>query len=924
MLSPRFATFLLVPILTLLAACGESLTTEELLARGRVSLDEGKFNAASIDAKAALQQTPRSAAGRELLGDIAMARAAFADAAAEYEKALSFERDPSLVADYAVALIEAGKYRDILDEGLDGRFAGLESNAIVLAALANAEGATGNSAKASELIDRALRNTADDPFVRLVEARHLASIEGDVELARERAESLTADYPEYAAGFSALAAIASVQGDQEAAAAAYAEAARINPLRLRDRLPLVAALMSTGDLDGARAEVAALDKLIPTNPIVNFYQGRLALADGDIETGLAEMDEVLGDLPDHPGALYFAGLANLEEGNFATAERQLGNFLRGNPEHLEARLALGRLYLENSEGERAQEMANKVLTTNPGNVAAVRILAAALGLQGMYAESAQVYEQLAAAAEPDDVTTLVQYGSTLIRAGDEAGIPQLEKARDLDPDNEQARRLLVASYLAKGDVTAARSEAEAYRAAAPESAVPLVLLGQVALWEGDDDAASAAYDQALAIDSTSSEAMRGKAGLAMRGGDSAAAQEVFETALKEQPDSLESLISLAAIQEQRGETEAMAATLEKAVQSNPDALAPRVVLARHRMREGKYGQGVSLLTAVRDKYPESPDVHELLAGGFLAMGEMESAAASAEKLLQLRPDSPRALRIMAVTEQANKNFTKAEKHIQRALEIEPDDAQSRRTLVELYVLQQKYDELAALLAAYPPEILEKRDVKLARGRVELLRGNVDSAIDLLTQAQEMGGDSASVSLLVSALLRDGQTSEAESVADQWLEENPDDGAVLQQYSTYLLATARDRRGAQMLERLYQLAPGNIVVLNNLAWAYRSSNPERALELVDQALEQVPDNMSIIDTRSVILYEKGDYEEALEASDDALAIAPGFPQLLFHRGQILAGMGRVDEAISVLSKVERADFAEKPQVEQLLAELRSRP
>lgn len=919
----RIPLLLLAPLLTLLVACGESLTTEELLVRGNTALQAGEYNAATIDAKAALQQQPRSAAGRKLLGDIAVAKASFVEAASEYEKALSFERDPAIVADYAMALVEAGQYREVLDEGLDGRFVGLESNSIVLAALANAEGAVGNGDKAGQLIDQALRNTADEPFVRLVETRHLATIEGDLKLARERGEALTADYPDYAAGFSTLATIASMQGDQEAAAAAFAQATRLNPLRLRDRLSLVAAQMAIGDIEGAREEVAALDKLIPANPIVHFYKGRLALADGNVEEGLTEMDAVLGDLPNHPGALYFGGVANLEEGNYATAERQLGNFLALNPVHLEARLALGRLYLENSEPERAQDMANKVLTDNPGSVAAARILAAALGLQGLYAESANVYGQLAANAEPDDATTLVQYGSTLVRAGNEAGIVELEKARSIDPTNEQARRLLVASYLAKGDAAKARAEANDYRAAAPESAVPFVLLGQVSLWEGDDEAATAAFEGALAIDSTSSEAMRGKAGLAMRDGNTDAAEEVFQTALKEQPDSLESLLSLAAIQERQGDNDAMAVTLQRAVDANPDALAPRIVLARYRMRQGSYDEGVALLVEVRDQYEDSPDLHELLAGGFLGVGEMESASSSASKLLNLRPDNPRALRLMAVTEQANRRFAKAEEYIRRSLELEPNDGQSRRTLVELYMAQQKLDELAELLAAFPPEVQEKRDVMLARGRVELMRGNTRGALTLLRAANDADANSQSVFLLVSALLRDGQTSAAESQADAWLADHPDDAALLQQYSTYLLANGRDGRAVELLERLNTLVPGNVVVLNNLAWAYRSTNSDRALVLVDEALELAPKNMSIIDTRSVILLEMGELEDALKANDAALIVAPGFPQLLFHRAQVLAAMGRDNEAIRTLTKIERSEFAEKEQAEKLLAELRSR-
>lgn len=912
-----------VALFSLLSACGESLTPEELLARAQTSLEAGDFNAAGIDAKAALQQAPRNAQGRMLLGDVAMARAYYQEAVDEYERAISFASDPEIITKYAVALVESGQYRRLLDEALEGMFVELQNNGVVLAALANAEGGVGNGQEASTLIEQAMQYTVDEPFVRLVEARLLGGIQGDVELARERAEALVTDHPEYAEAFSTLGSIASLQQDHEAAVAAFLQAATLNPLRIRDRLSYITAAFSLGDFEAVRNETNALNKIIPDNPILNFFQGRLALAEGDIDAGLLELDQVLADIPNHPGALYFAGLANLEKGNLATAEQQLASFLTQNPGHVETRLALGRLYLQNSEPERAQTMASNILTDNPNNTAAARILAAALGLQGAYAESADVYAQLAAASDEVDVATQVQYGSALVRSGDEAGIAELEKARDLDPANAQARSLLVAAFLAKGDVAAARAEVESYLAAAPDVATPHVLLGQVELWEGNDDAASLAFKEALEIDPTSPPALRGSAGLALREGNVDAAAQVFEDALEEAPDSLDSLMSLAAVQERQGDSAAMVGTLERAIDVDPNALAPRIVLARYRLREQSYGEAVALLTEVRDQYPASPDLHELLAGGFLGLGETSSAVSSARRLLDLRPDSARALRMLAVAEQADGQFPGAEEHIKRALELEPTDRQSRRTLVELYIIQKKYDELAEVMDSFPDEVKAERDVKLARGRLELLRADVDEALVLLREAHEMQADTRSTFLLTSALLRDDQNTEAEAVATAWLDENPNDGVVLQQYSTYLLAHGRDKLGAEYLERLLKVAPDDTVTLNNLAWAYRSANPERALELVDRALEKAPDNMSVIDTKSMILFASGEFEDALKENDKALKTAPGFPQLLFHRGQILAELGRIDEAIRVLTRVQRANFAERSQAELLLAELESR-
>lgn len=915
----RFAFALTGSLLAV--ACGESLTAEQLLERGRASLEEGKLRAATVDTKAALQQSPTSAEGRSLLGDIAMARVQYAEAAAEYERALSFQNDPAILMQYAKSLVEAGSARKLLDEALDGRFVGLESNAVVLASLASAEAVVGNRSRATELINQALENTADDPYVRLIQIRHVLSVNGDMQKARELADLLVADYPEYASAFSVSAMIASVEGDVDAAIASYSKAAELNHRRLRDRLGLVGALISAQEFERAQAETEALDERIPESPLLNYYQGRLALAQGRIEDGLAELREVLSDIPNHPGALYFAGLANLERGNLATAERQLNSFVADQPRHLEGRLALGRLYLSDQNASRAADVANSILRDYPGEIRALKVLATARTLEGDFLASADLYAQIKGIEDNPAAETQLQLGASLVKAGDVAGVAELERARDMNPADDRARRLLIASYLAQSDGDKAKAEVASFREAMPDSAIPYVLEASVALWAGSPDEAALALEEALKIDPQNAEALRGKAGLALQAGDTDAAISVYQEALAAQPDELTSLIALAQIYERAGDREQMAAMLERAVAADAEALPPRLALARYWMTQNRAADSVRLLTEVRETHDDSPQLNELLAGAFLVLGETGSAVGAAEKLLELTPDDARALRVLAVMEQADKAYASAERHIKRSLELAPDMAQSRRTLVELFIDQEKYDSLADYLAEFPDELQDEPDVKLARGRVELLRKDVASAIPFLEAAHAEMPSRESVFLLVSAYFSAQRFDDGEALAKAWLENAPNDQELLQTYATYLLANGRDDEGATYFARLFEMQRDNVVVLNNLAWAYRSSNPQKALELVDAALEAAPDNMSMLDTRSVVLRNLGRFDDALEANELAMRLAPGFPQLLFHRAEILAEMDRSIEAIATLEKLESVRFAEQAAAMVLLETLR---
>jgi len=114
----------------------------------------------------------------------------------------------------------------------------------------------------------------------------------------------------------------------------------------------------------------------------------------------------------------------------------------------------------------------------------------------------------------------------------------------------------------------------------------------------------------------------------------------------------------------------------------------------------------------------------------------------------------------------------------------------------------------------------------------------------------------------------------------------------------------------------------VVAMNNLAWAYRSSNTARALELVQKALQSVPDNAAIQDTYAMILMENGDLSEALAVNQKTLEVAPDSPQFRFHRAQILAAAERPAEALELLDTLLKGPpFPEAEAARALAQKLR---
>ncbi len=106
------------------------------------------------------------------------------------------------------------------------------------------------------------------------------------------------------------------------------------------------------------------------------------------------------------------------------------------------------------------------------------------------------------------------------------------------------------------------------------------------------------------------------------------------------------------------------------------------------------------------------------------------------------------------------------------------------------------------------------------------------------------------------------------------------------YSGLLMQRHRYHYARLILEKGLQLAPNHPGIQNNLAWLYATApapyrNPQRALELAEQAAAQQPDPY-VLDTLAEAYYVNGRHQEALAAIRQAIALKP--ENLSYYLGQ----------------------------------------
>ncbi|TCO74335.1 XrtA/PEP-CTERM system TPR-repeat protein PrsT [Chromatocurvus halotolerans] len=920
---PRITAVLLACLtVAFLGACSSPETEQELLARASTALEAGNINAATVDIKTALQKNPDSGAARLLLGEAYMRQRDPAAAVTEFRRAVENQGGIESHVRYAQARAELGETGSLLAAQAGESPPGSE-DARYQAAVARAHSLNGDFDAAREALDRALSIDGDNPYVQVTEALLLlregsGTFDGAEILAR-----VTEAFPENDEAWSLRADVARFEKDFASAAQWYAKAADINPFRMTERLRLVLSLIELGDTDAASKRLAELEKVMPDHPGVNFSRGRMLVEAGRYEEGLQALSQVLSVLPNHAATLYIAATANIQQGNLATGQRQLTKLVRDQPGNVPARLQLASLTLRQDDPRSAERMAREVLKENSMNIAAMRILAMALASQGQYAESAQVYQEVAALL-PDSAQDRAGLGAAQLMSGEaEVGTQGLKQAVAMDPGNMSLRERLIELYLAQGDGRSARDAVAEYLTVAKDQDRSRAFAAGVALQLGDEAKAKKLFEAVTANDSGNIAANSGLAILALRAGRFDEGRAYFNAALKAHPGDARTLMNLAVLEEQAGDMAAMVAALEQAVTADGSALEPRLALARYRLGQERPQEATRLLEAVRAEYPDEFDLHQLLARSYLAQEETSSAASSGRQMLRLRPEDPATLAQVARIEQLDGRPQKAAELVEKALVSAPDNVALRKLFVEILLAEEELDRALSELQKLPSAVREEPMVMAIEGRLALAQGRPADAERLFQRLFDTNPGRASLLLLSSAKWAKGEPREGKAVLENWLQDNPDDNVIRNELAARELVLGNNDAARKHYEILLAAAPENPTVLNNLAWLSRETAPEKALDYAQKAVEHSSGDIQMLDTLAMVQRSLGNVEEALMLSDRILGSGERMgPELEYHRALILLDAGLTPDAVRVLESLAGgAAFPQQAEARELLDSLR---
>ncbi|OBV37748.1 XrtA/PEP-CTERM system TPR-repeat protein PrsT [Janthinobacterium psychrotolerans] len=902
----------------LLLACNGGQSSASLLADAQLYQQKGEPRAAIIQLKNLLQKEPDNARARLLLGSIYLDTGDALSAEKELRKAQTLGAAAADVLPLlGKAWLMAGQVDRVLKE-LPGDPA---QPAAVLALRGDALLALGRRDEARTLF-AAMQQREPGQTDALLGLARLSALEGQIAAAQLLIEQALKGKPDNLEALRLQGDVQRLQGNSSAARLAYQQILKLKPDQVQARIDLANLDITENKFADAAAQLASARKSAPGSLGVLQAQALLDFRQGKFKAALENLQLVLKAAPEHMPALLLAGAVQLALGSPQPAENYLQPFLAAHPKHLYATKMMASIEMGRGKTDAAIDLLQPLLVAFPDDVELLS-LAGEAHLRARHYDKASGYFEKASLLAPNTSKLHAALGVSRLGQGESArAVSELERASLLDDKTPQAGTMLVMTLLRNKDNARALAAVQAMEKQHGSNPLVLNLKGGVYLALGDLRAARASFEQALAIDGRYLPALTNLAQIDMAEKQPERAKQRYEAALakdKKNPDIAAALAKLAASQGKLAEAQRW---LEKAHADQPDAVAPALLLSNFYLQTGATDKALALARTLQVGHPDDSDALALRAQVEYSAGEARAALDSYNKLATVQTTSaPLQMRISSL-HLALGDTNNALQAARRAQAIDPAllDAQ----VVEVALLLDLKRPRDALAVARK---VQQQQPKLAAGYkleadVLMAQQQPREAIRLYEQAFQISRIGPLQVQLYRASVAAGMEQQADTRIGTWLREHPEDKATRLYLAGAKLKAKQYRAAIAHYQQVVANDPGNVVALNDLAWAYLQDKDSRALATAEQAHQLAPDNPAVLDTFGWIALEQGDTKRATELLRRAASLAPNAAEIQYHLAAALARTGDKPAARKRLEQLLAAnkDFAQRAEAQALLARL----
>ena len=666
-----------------------------------------------------------------------------------------------------------------------------------------------------------------------------------------------------------------------------------------------------------------------------FGEARAKLAEAYEHTGNAraaftEQIRAADLLPQNTAVQLKAVTYLLVAGRFQDAKTRVQKVLDRDPKNVEALILLGNALAGLKDVDGAVTQVEQALALEPSNTRGLTNLAALKFAQGDKEQSRAAFEK-AVQLDPKSVPARLALANFQWGTGDRAAAEQTFKAAvALDPKNGLANRALAAYYIESGRAAEAETYVKALADSGGQAAKvgladyyinvrrlddaarvlkplaegtrPLlaaqVRLAQIAYAQGHHPEAHAELDKVLKRDATNPTALLLNARWFMAERKMQDALKQATAAVAAAPESAEAHYLLGTVQAGLGDADSSSKSFTEVLRINPRAAQAQLQLSRLQLARGDAAAAVLLAQQAVQNAPKYPLARLALARGLVVQRQTSRAATEIATLLKDYPNAAPVHAVSGALKASTKDYRGARAEYSRAAELDPSSLEALNGLTLLDLAEKNVTDARARvdkrLAAQP----NNPDVLALAGRVYLAVKDPARSEQVFRHLIEVEpSNTRGYTLLGQLYLLQNKLDAAKGEFDQRARLNPKDVAARTMLAMILEAQKNVPEAKKKYEEVLAIDTRAAVAANNLAYLYANTgeNLDRALNLAQTAVEQMPDNPAVQDTLGWVYYKKQLPDLAIRAFGQSIAKDPSNAVYHYHLGLAYVRQGNISGA-----------------------------
>ena len=751
--------------------------------------------------------------------------------------------------------------------------------------------------------------------------------QGDSAGALALATKLTEEHPESALAWYSQGSLLARASKNDAAQTALLKARELagKQLEVPRQASLLSTLiemqLSTRNLEAARTNLEAINRLAAGSPLASLMTARVAMASNDYPGAASGLRRLVNAAPQFTQARYLLGVALVAQGNLEQASQELTQVVEQAPQNLEARQLLAQVRMRLQDPDGALRVLVPAIETNGDDSRLASLFDGARNQAGADRRTLETLEK-AVQDSPDSSALQMQLASAYLQAGvaDKAAavLRRVDTGGKVDPRRESL--LLQAITLSAGPA-AARTHVQAL--VANHGSEPPVLSIAAGFYAriGEFDKGRALLTEALAKSPKQPELLFALARVEWTARRVDAARSALQQLIDVDPSNIAAQLTLVELDLGQGNSQAAITRLEAMHKANPQAVEPPLLLARLALARDDSKQADTYIAAAMKAAPNRGDVLNTAGLLYLESGRFDQALALFQEGTTSDAANPLLWLNLGRAQLGLNQRGPARESLQKALNIRPDWLPAIGALAFLEVQEGNgaaaLDRIQALKRTRPKNVA----LLALEGEVYSVLQKYPEAATSYQAAAEIRPSAEFAAKLYQVRVA-GKLPNPLEPMERWAREHPDNTGFRNMLADAYIKAGDRRQAAEQYQQILLRQPQHVPSLNNLAFLYQAMGDQRALSVARQAYALAPQSPAIMDTLGWILVQAGGVTEALPLLQKAASPPSAPAEIKYHYAVALARSGEKEKARQQLSELlaKPTAFDGREDAQRLLAEL----